>query len=82
MTAFKTHEEQEVGKIRFTFSSGTLWMVLPSGRKLAYLDPKQQPNRFGRMSLTYKGVGQEPQVEPTGNLLRSACRERHTGDCP
>ena len=76
MTAFKTHEEQEVGKIRFTFSSGTLWMVLPSGRKLAYLDPKQQPNRFGRMSLTYKGVGQNHkwsrQETYSGRLVENA----------
>ena len=57
MTAFKTGERQEIGKIAFKFYSGTLWMVLPSGRRLAYLKPRQQPNRFGRMSLTYEGVG-------------------------
>lgn len=57
MTAFKTGERQEIGKIAFEFYSGTLWMVLPSGRRLAYLKPRQQPNRFGRMSLTYEGVG-------------------------
>ena len=32
-------------------------MKLPSGRKLAYLKPKLQPNRFGRMSITFEGVG-------------------------
>lgn len=32
-------------------------MVLPSGRKLAYLKPRLQPNRFGRMSLTFEGQG-------------------------
>ena len=32
-------------------------MILPSGRKLAYLKPKLMPNRFGRMSLTFEGVG-------------------------
>ena len=58
MRAFKSKERQDIGKISFVFYSGTLWMVLPSGRKLAYLKPKQQPNRFGRMSLTYEGVGQ------------------------
>lgn len=30
-------------------------MVLPGGRKLAYLKPKLQPNQFGRMSLTFEG---------------------------
>lgn len=53
----KTHEEHSAGRIRFQYYSGTLWMVLPSGRKLAYLKPKLQPNRFGRMSLTFEGVG-------------------------
>ena len=53
----KTHEEHMAGRIRFQYYSGTLWMVLPSGRKLAYLKPKLQPNRFGRMSLTFEGVG-------------------------
>ena len=53
----KTHEEHAAGRIRFQYYSGTLWMVLPGGRKLAYLKPKLQPNRFGRMSLTFEGVG-------------------------
>lgn len=54
---YKTHEEHPVGRLKFQYYSGTLWMVLPSGRKLAYLKPKLQPNRFGRMSLTFEGVG-------------------------
>ena len=51
------HKEREVGRIRFLFYSNTLWLVLPSGRKLAYISPKLQPNRFGRLSITYAGVG-------------------------
>lgn len=54
----KTHEMHKVGKIAFSFSANTLWMHLPSGRKLAYMSPKLQPNRFGRMSVTFLGVGQ------------------------
>lgn len=53
----KTHKDTEVGKILFEFYGNALWTVLPSGRKLAYLSPKLQPNRFGRMSLTFMGVG-------------------------
>lgn len=52
----QTHEERRVGKLRFLFYSGTLWMVLPGGRKLAYLKPRLQPNRFGRMALTFEGM--------------------------
>lgn len=54
---YKTHEEHLVGRLKFRCYASTLWMVLPSGRKLAYLKPKLQPNRFGRMSLTFEGVG-------------------------
>lgn len=52
----QTHEDQKAGKLRFQFYSGTLWIVLPSGRKLAYLKPRLQPNRFGRMALTFEGT--------------------------
>ena len=52
----QTHEERMAGKLQFQFYSGTLWMVLPSGRKLAYLKPRLQPNRFGRMALTFEGT--------------------------
>lgn len=76
MQAFKTGERQDIGRISFAFSSGTLWMVLPSGRKLAYLVPKQQPNRFGRMSLTYESVGQNHkwarQETYSGRLVENA----------
>ena len=76
MQAFKTGGRQDIGRISFAFSSGTLWMVLPSGRKLAYLVPKQQPNRFGRMSLTYEGVGQNHkwarQETYSGRLVENA----------
>lgn len=76
MQAFKTGDRQDIGRISFAFSSGTLWMVLPSGRKLAYLVPKQQPNRFGRMSLTYEGVGQNHkwarQETYSGRLVENA----------
>lgn len=54
----KDHKDRVVGKVGFQFSANTLWLVLPSGRKLAYIKPKLQPNRFGRMAITYEGLGQ------------------------
>ena len=53
----KDHNDRSVGRIGFQFSANTLWIVLPSGRRLAYIKPKLQPNRFGRMSLTFEGLG-------------------------
>ena len=53
----KDHTDRTVGRIGFQFSTNTLWIVLPSGRRLAYIKPKLQPNRFGRMALTFEGLG-------------------------
>ena len=54
----KDQQERQVRMIRFEFYANTLWLVLPSGRKLAYIKPRLQPNRFGRMAITYEGLGQ------------------------
>lgn len=53
----KDHADRTVGRIGFQFSANTLWIVLPSGRRLAYIKPKLQPNRFERMALTFEGLG-------------------------
>lgn len=53
----KDHSDRTVGRISFQFSANTLWIVLPSGRRLAYIKPKLQPNRFGRMAVTFEGLG-------------------------
>lgn len=53
----KDQQDRTVGKIGLQYSANTLWMVLPSGRRLAYIKPKLEPNRFGKMALTYEGVG-------------------------
>ena len=56
--SIKDHKDRQVGRIGVSFSSNTLWLQLPSGRRLAYVKPKLQPNRFGRISITYEGLGQ------------------------
>lgn len=53
----KDREDRTVGKITFHYAANTLWIGLPSGRRLAYIKPKLQPNRFGRMALTFEGLG-------------------------
>ena len=55
IATLKNHEERAVGRIGFQFYANTLWIVLPSGRKLAYIKPRLQPNRFGRMAITFEG---------------------------
>ena len=47
----------ETHGIRFMHESGFLFIVLPSGRRLAYVKPKMGVNQFGGESVTYEGVG-------------------------
>ena len=47
----------ETHGIRFMYESGFLFIVLPSGRRLAYVKPKMGVNQFGGASVTYEGVG-------------------------
>ena len=56
--SIKDHKDRQVGRIGVSFYSNTLWLQLPSGRRLAYVKPKLQPNRFGRLSIIYEGLGQ------------------------
>ena len=53
----KDHADRTVGRVGFQFSANTLWIVLPSDRRLAYIKPQLQPNRFGRMALTFERLG-------------------------
>lgn len=43
--------------IEFECRSGLLRIKLPSGRKLTYIKPKIEINKFGGESVTYEGVG-------------------------
>lgn len=43
--------------INFIYQSGMLFIVLPSGRKLAYVKPRMGENKFGGEAVTYEGVG-------------------------
>lgn len=43
--------------IKFIYQSGMLFIVLPSGRRLAYVKPRMGENVFGGESVTYEGAG-------------------------
>ena len=51
------HIPAQTHNIRFTYESGFLFILLPSGRRLAYVKPKIGVNRFGGESITYEGIG-------------------------
>jgi DNA polymerase len=46
--------------IEFSYSSGMLFLKLPSGRKLAYVRPKiEMEEKFNKEGITYEGLDQE-----------------------
>ena len=53
----KSRQSQETHNIKFYYKSGMLFIVLPSGRELAYVKPRIGENIFGGESVTYEGVG-------------------------
>ena len=61
------HRERAIQRIGISYSFGTLWFELPSGRRLAFLKPRISPNRFGSMALTFEGTG---GVESSGRWGR------------
>jgi len=56
MTAVKERTSAETHGIHFTYQSGFLFITLPSGRRLAYINARIEPSRFGSESVTYEGA--------------------------
>ena len=61
--AIKERTTTETHDIRFVYKSAMLFIVLPSGRRLAYVKPKIGENKFGGESVTYEGVGTNKKWE-------------------
>ena len=51
------HRTREVQRITVSYSYGTLWITLPSGRRMPYIKPKITAKDDGRMELSGEGVG-------------------------
>ena len=52
MRAVREHINSEVRGIRFSWQSGMLFIILPSGRKLTYIKPRIGMNQFGSDCVT------------------------------
>lgn len=82
-TAVEEKTKTSVGRITFAWRSGILFITLPSGRKLSYIKPRLATNRFGRMGLTYEGVGESKKwmrIETYGpkiveNIVQATARD-------
>lgn len=55
--AVQGKEAAEVNGIKFWCQSGMLFILLPSGRRLAYVKPRIGENQFGGTNVTYEGIG-------------------------
>ena len=82
-TCVREHTNTETHGIRFMYQSGIMFIVLPSGRKLAYVKPKMGLNRYGNESVTFEGVGEQKKwmrIESYGpkfveNIVQATSRD-------
>lgn len=73
----------KAGRIIFEYKSGILFVMLPSGRKLAYVKPRMAVNKFGRDGLTYEGISENKKwsrIETYGpklveNIVQGTARD-------
>ena len=56
ITCVKEHTTTETHGLKFIFQSGMMFIELPSGRRLSYVKPQIEKNRFGGESITYRGL--------------------------
>ena len=57
LTAVREQLPTETHGFRFSYEAGILFIRLLSGRRLAYVKPRIEPNRFDGESITYEGIG-------------------------
>lgn len=56
LTAVRDRILQIVGRIKFTYTSGIIFIALSSGRVLSYIKSRIEINKFGREGITYEGI--------------------------
>lgn len=83
ISAVRDKKPSRVGRVAFEYTSGILFITLPSGRKLSYVKPRMGINKFGREGLTYEGVGESKKwmrletygPKLTENIVQAASRD-------
>lgn len=83
VTAVREKTVTHLGALSFQYQSGMLFITLPSGRRLCYIKPRFQLNRFGNEGLTYEGVGESKRwmrIETYGpklveNIVQATARD-------
>lgn len=81
----KSTAKDELGGIVFQYQRGCLFMVLPSGRRIAYVNAKLGTNRFGNPSIVFMAQNQVTrrweQAETYGGKLSENAVQSAARDC-
>lgn len=81
----KASTTDSIGNVRFDFEQKNLYMVLPSGRRIAYINAQIGTNRFGNSSILYAGQNQTTKkwemLETYGGKLAENCVQATARDC-
>ena len=82
MKAVRLHLPSQVGTVQIYYQSGMLFIKLPSGRRLSYVQPRIGQNQFGNDCVTYMGIDQQhwSRIESYGpkfveNIVQGVSRD-------
>ena len=82
MKAVKLHLPSQVGAVNIYYQSGMLFIKLPSGRRLSYVQPRIGQNQYGNDCVTYMGIDQQhwERIESYGpkfveNIVQGVARD-------
>ncbi|WP_449457912.1 DNA polymerase [Streptococcus suis] len=53
----KTKQTQHLYGLTLSYEAGIFFITLPSGRRLSYVKPRLELNAFGKLGMTYEGIG-------------------------
>lgn len=80
--AVRQHIPSEVGAVTIWYQSKMLFIKLPSGRRLSYVQPEIGTNKFGSDCITYMGIDQQhwERIESYGpkfveNIVQGVARD-------
>ena len=80
--AVRLHLPSQVGTVHIYYQSGMLFIKLPSGRRLSYVQPRIGQNQFGNDCVTYMGIDQQhwSRIESYGpkfveNIVQGVSRD-------
>lgn len=83
LKAVKEKTTQVLGRLTFQYTSGVLFITLPSGRRLSYIKPRLELSQYGREGITYEGIGESKRwcrIETYGpklveNIVQAIARD-------